>query len=583
MSIFLDGLNNALTASGSSADRRANYQYGMCAPMMPAEIDAAYRTDWLARKIIDVPVADMTRGGLDLQLDIDEIARFDKAAKRLGLYPKIKRALTLGRLGGGVMLLGLPGSVDQEARPGKLAYIHVMSRHKAPIGTIVRDLTSPYFGQPAYYTISGQSGAIQVHPSRVIPFRGMPISDLYEIGNDEYAFWGDTALQSTYDAVRNATASQNEIASLISEAKIDVYSMSRLYDTLMQDNGDELVRRRFEAVNTAKSIHRAVIQDAEDKWEQRQITWAGIPEVIRAYLSIVAGASNIPATRLLGKSPDGMNATGDGDLQDYWQFIKGLQSDFLDPTLERLLPCIQAEIGTGEIVYSYPPLNVPTESELADIAKKKAETSKIYHDMAVLPEAEFSQAIANQLVEDGTYPGLDQAIREMPDNWAELIIEETRARAGEKPVNSQTKFGDMAPTPLYVSRKLINSAEVTKWAKSQGFSSVNDDLHVTVTYSRQPVDWMAMSDEWAGRALDIDGGARIIEQFGNHAVLSFASDSLKWRHDVMISNGASHDFPDYQPHITISSDFRDLDLSKVEPYRGKLKFGPEIFKAIKDD
>lgn len=590
MQNFSDGLINALTGSGSTVDKRFSYVHSMPTQLDPAQIDAAYRDDWIARKVIDVPVSDMTRGGLDIQLETDEITRFDKANKRLGLYPKIKRALTLGRLGGGVMLLGLPGSADLEAKPAPLSYLHVMSAHRAPIGPIIRDISSPYYGQPAYYTIMGQSGAVNVHPSRVIPFKGLPVSDLYENGDDRQVFWGDSALQPCINAINNATIAQNEIAALIAEAKVDVFSISRLADMLLGEDGDAVVRKRFQAVANAKSIHRAVVQDAEDKWEQRQITWAGMPDVLKAYLSIVAGASNIPATRLLGKSADGMNATGEGDLQDYWQFIQGLQSDYLDPALDRILPCIQAEIATGEISYSYPPLQVPSESELATIAKQKAETSKIYHDMAVLPESEFSQAIANQLIEDGTYPGLDQSIKDLPDNWAEQIIAENEAReaeiAAQEAANAQAKFGDMAPRSLYVSRRLINTDEFTAWAKSQGFENVNDDLHVTVLYSRQPVDWMAMGDNWSdngeGGITIPPGGPRIVERLGEDAIaLSFASSHLSWRHMDMVRNGASHDWPEYQPHVTVTNS-GDVDLSKVEPFQGALKFGPEVFEEIKE-
>jgi hypothetical protein len=46
----------------------------------------------------------------------------------------------------------------------------------------------------------------------------------------------------------------------------------------------------------------------------------------------------------------------------------------------------------------------------------------------------------------------------------------------------------------------------------------------------------------------------------------------------MVRNGASHDFDEYQPHVTITYEGSDLDLSKVEPYRGELVFGPEIFR-----
>jgi hypothetical protein len=42
--------------------------------------------------------------------------------------------------------------------------------------------------------------------------------------------------------------------------------------------------------------------------------------------------------------------------------------------------------------------------------------------------------------------------------------------------------------------------------------------------------------------------------------------------------GASWDWPDYQPHISLSK--APVDLSKIEPYRGEIVLGPEIFEEI---
>ena len=79
-----------------------------------------------------------------------------------------------------------------------------------------------------------------------------------------------------------------------------------------RDYTEKRVMRRLEIAQAAKSNHRAVIRDAAETWEQRQITWGGMPEIIMTYVSLVAAASDIPATRLMGKAPDGMNATGEG-------------------------------------------------------------------------------------------------------------------------------------------------------------------------------------------------------------------------------------------------------------------------------
>jgi hypothetical protein len=149
------------------------------------------------------------------------------------------------------------------------------------------------------------------------------------------------------------------------------------------------------------------------------------------------------------------------------------------------------------------------------------------------------------------------------------------------------------PRSLYVSRKLLNADAVIKWAKGQGFDTTvpADEMHVTVLYSRDPVDWMKMGQSWDqsddGKLKVAPGGPRMLDRFGSMkdaVVLLFNSSSLSWRHQDMISNGASSDYADYAPHVTLSYDVADdFDLSKVEPYQGELIFGPEVFAEINDD
>lgn len=137
--------------------------------------------------------------------------------------------------------------------------------------------------------------------------------------------------------------------------------------------------------------------------------------------------------------------------------------------------------------------------------------------------------------------------------------------------------------PLYVHRPLLNAGALATWAKRQGFKSVIADSHVTVLYSKEPVDWDAM-----GIAADrhsSTGGVRAVDPLGDQGavVLRFTSPALKNRHDQMVAAGASHDYEDFTPHVTITYQGGDVDLSKVVPYAGPLLFGPEEFREIIPD
>jgi hypothetical protein len=139
----------------------------------------------------------------------------------------------------------------------------------------------------------------------------------------------------------------------------------------------------------------------------------------------------------------------------------------------------------------------------------------------------------------------------------------------------------IAHPTLYVHRKLLNAADMRNWAAKQGFKSTlpPSDMHVTVCFSRDPV----RRDGPKVAPVTITGGRRAMDKFGDAIVLKFSSDSLGRRHQQFRDAGASWDHDDYQPHVTISYDGGGVNLRKIEPYRGPLRFGCEHFGPIKED
>lgn len=143
--------------------------------------------------------------------------------------------------------------------------------------------------------------------------------------------------------------------------------------------------------------------------------------------------------------------------------------------------------------------------------------------------------------------------------------------------------------PCYVSRKLLNADELVKWAKSQGFSTTvpPEKMHVTVLYSKVAFDWFKVEEDWAtfdGKMTIAAGGPREVVELGPEGavVLRFQARALEYRHDEMVEAGASHDYDTFKAHVTFTYEPGEVDLSKVEPYNGKLEFGPEIFAEIDD-
>jgi hypothetical protein len=70
---------------------------------------------------------------------------------------------------------------------------------------------------------------------------------------------------------------------------------------------------------------------------------------------------------------------------------------------------------------------------------------------------------------------------------------------------------------------------------------------------------------------------------GEVIALLFNASELRWRHQSILHAGASWDWEEYQPHITIGDFDVSMDLSKIEPYRGEIILGPEIWQELKPD
>jgi hypothetical protein len=145
--------------------------------------------------------------------------------------------------------------------------------------------------------------------------------------------------------------------------------------------------------------------------------------------------------------------------------------------------------------------------------------------------------------------------------------------------------------PLQVSRNLLNGPALSAWARSRGLivTVPDEDFHVTIAYSRTPVDWngVGLAEPW----LEVRGGARSVNLLGFRGydlVLSFASPELVARWRQICDAGASWNWPGYQPHVTLAYDLPASSLpsaetlAAIEPYAGPLLFGPERFALVKD-
>lgn len=290
--------------------------------------------------------------------------------------------------------------------------------------------------------------------------------------------------------------------------------------------------------------------------------------------------------RLLGIFPIMLGHAGDQSptFASAEAFLAAHVRFALQPWIKAVIGAIKTQLLTKDERAEGYFVRIDTSELLRGSLKDRAD----YYSKALGTSSSPGWLKQNEVREDdGWNPDDDPGSDELIKPFQNAPKPDGRAVAGAN--ESDVDEAKSAARSLYVCRKLQNSAEFLKWAKAQGFKTTlaANDLHVTIAFSRAAIDWMKVPESWNNErdgGLTIKaGGPRVVEAIGSEGAvaLMFASTELSWRHrDIIETTGATWDHPDYQPHVTITYDAGGVDLDKVEPYRGELRFGPEIFEEL---
>lgn len=613
-----DGITEAIEYAASPMQRFGSAMSHMFAPQLAY---AAYLESGMLQRVIELPASDRVREWRDWQAEAAQIELLEAEEKRLGLIAKIKAAEVLRGLGGGALILVAAGNASEPINvtsAGGLIAVNLVHKDQVQPVDFDDELSSATYGLPRAFKVG--SNQTEIHPSRVVCFRGDP---LFGVGISlEQSFWGQSRLMRVFKEVQKSDNAQSWFAALIRKAKLLRIGIPGLTDMVSAPGGQERMNKRMAAIAMSESVLNGTLYDTGagegtgEKIDDYQVSWAGIPAMMDAFDQRVAAVSGIPFTVLQGRSPGGMNATGDHDRENWNREVQQGQNLELAPCLDQIdAALIPSALGwrPEEVWWKFAPLSTPTEKEETDRFKVWTEAAEAVRGSGAVPDVAYAKAYQNSLSENGWMPGLDGALAKLPEDERFGLDPDDdgsdpsaiQAEGGDRNLegvggasgsvlprraanDAAGFFADAQPRPLYVQRKLLNAAPLIAWAKANGFTTTlaADDMHVTVLYSRTPVDPMKMGESWSGddkgRITVKPGGPRAIERLGESAVvLLFASWELESRHRSMIEAGGSHDFDSYQPHVTLTYEAPDdLDLEALKPFTGALEFGPELFEPL---
>ena len=351
-------------------------------------ITTLYRENWIVQNIVSVIPDDIVRKWYEVKSAIapEMIDKLQRLERKTKLRDAVKRGMYWGRLyGGAVGVMMIEGQDDlsqpldlDTVTPDSFKGLQILDRWTGvyPSSDLVTDEGDPDFGLPESYQVRDEASGTMVadvHHSRVIRFTGRPLPWLEAVTE---MYWGESEIEAVYqDLVRHDNVASN-IASLTFRANVN-YLESDGLDQLLATGSAEMQRRfwnTLQAQNILESNFGLRVMQKGDVMHNTQYTFTGIADVYDRMMMDVAGASRIPVTKLFGRSPAGLNSTGESDLRNYYDYIDSLRDTVFRDIIERLLPVLALSSWGAipdDLDIDFAPMDTPSSLELADVAQRK--------------------------------------------------------------------------------------------------------------------------------------------------------------------------------------------------------------------
>ena len=396
-----------------------------------------YQYNGLFSKIIDRPAEEALKHGMEYNVSDADLREFlDDALDRLDWEEKAVTAIRWARLFGGsiiVMLLDDGGGLEEPVNWQDVRSVEELRVYERAI--VQPDPDTYRTGKAEYFDVSSTyGGTFRVHRSRCLVFKN---GSLPEYGAaQQYYYWGLPEYIRIHKDLSRALKTHTNAANMIEKSVQPVYKQKNLQSTLAAEGGDTAVLKRLNVIDQARGMLNsiAVDMDGED-YDFKTFQMTGAKEILESTCNLLSAVTCIPQTILFGRSPAGENATGESDLENYYNFVEGIQKRMLKKNIRTLIKAIvQAGVydgsieNPGNIKPTFKPLWSLSETEKATVeltkaqrAQVAAQTAQLYIDMQAIQPEEVRQALAKDEQVDVESILDNQTENPQEEGWAALL------------------------------------------------------------------------------------------------------------------------------------------------------------------
>lgn len=357
----------------------------------------AYAEIGIIQTIVDIPVDDAYRGGIEIQskeLDEEDIAELLQEMEEQDDFVTAAQTDKWNRLYGGA---GTVIITDQDPatpldmkkmKPGsKLAFQHAdlwelffAQTHQSGFG--IPNWEVEYFD---YY-------GIKLHKSRVLTRKGITAPSYLR---PMLRGWGLSSLECLTRSLNQYLKTVDLTFEVLDEFKIDVFRIKNFASSLLSEGGKEAVLARTQMANMEKNYNHALTMDIEDEYQQKQISFTGLAEVMHENRMQASADTKMPISKIFGVPSSGFSS-GEDDIENYNSMIESTIRSKAKQNLVTMvkLRCQQKHGFVPEdLKVSFKPLRILSSEQEENVKTQKFNRTQQARTTGDISSNEFRDAV----------------------------------------------------------------------------------------------------------------------------------------------------------------------------------------------
>ena len=425
---LVDALNlptfpNGEIADGSMLSRIFNHSVSCLITMRWVALTNAYNKNSFLQTAVNQKVEDAFQNdGLIIDsktLSTDELEQLRTTMDEEGDLQAIIDCIRWGRLyGGGVIVANTTQDatkpLNKSALKGQPLKFLATNRWQCYAQGLSPDTAETFIFTDSFQENKDYSSTnnVEIDKSRVAVFKG---TNAPYLTRQILQGWNASIFEGILEPIENLLGGFNVTLELLSEAKIDIFKISDLSTVLTSPDGERQIQKRLEIATANKNYKSSLAMDKEDDYDQKQINFGGIPQLLEQLMYIFCGYLRYPVSKLFGRGANGFSS-GDDELENYNSTV---ESEVRIPARQLIhwvvnLRCLQL-FGRElpDFKPKWKPLKQMTEKDLAEVNSRKLA------DYITLLEHKVMTArqVAQKLTEDDYILFSDEEISKISDDF----------------------------------------------------------------------------------------------------------------------------------------------------------------------